>query len=108
MRTLKFIVKGQTISLDPNCNFEGLAPCTEGYLQAEFSFSKGWESCIKVVAFFSNLGVEFEPQVLNKTNVCIIPPEALKNRIFKLQVIGKRDNYVIRTNRLGVYQRGGN
>lgn len=108
MRTLKFIVNGQTISLDPRCDFEGLIPGTEGYLQAEFSFSKEWENCLKVVAFFSNLGREYEPQVLNKGNVCTIPPEALKNRVFKVQVIGKRKDYTLRTNRLGVYQRGGN
>lgn len=107
MRTLRFIVNGQTISLDPNCDFNGLIPGSEGYLQAEFSFSKEWESCIKVVAFFSNLGVEYEPQVLNKQNVCTIPPEALKHRVFKVQIIGKKENYMLRTNRLGVYQRGG-
>ena len=108
MRTLKFIVNGQTISLDPKCDFEGLIPGTEGYLQAEFSFSKEWDNCLKVVAFFSNLGREYEPQVLNSRNVCTIPPEALKNRVFKVQVIGKRKDYTLRTNRLGVHQRGGN
>ena len=106
MRTLRFIVKGQTISLDPKCDFEGLVPGTEGYLEAEFSFSKEWESCVKVVAFFSNLGVEYEPQLLNSRNVCKIPPEALKNRVFKVQVIGKRKDYILRTNRLSVKQGG--
>jgi len=106
MRTLRFIVKGQTISLDPQCDFKGLIPGTEGYLEAEFSFSKEWESCIKVVAFFSNLGREYEPQVLNRRNVCIIPQEALANRIFKVQVVGKKDNYTLRTNRIAVRQEG--
>lgn len=106
MRTLRFIVKGQTISLDPQCDFEGLIPGTEGYLQAEFSFSKEWESCVKVVAFFSNLGREYEPQVVNKQNVCIIPHDALKNRVFKVQVIGKKENYTLRTNRIAVKQGG--
>ena len=106
MRTLKFIVNGQTISLDPNCDFEGLIPGSEGYLQARFSFSKEWESCVKVVAFFSNLGVEYEPRVLNEQNVCIIPQEALKHRVFKVQIIGKKENYMLRTNRLSIRQGG--
>lgn len=106
MRTLKFIVNGQTIGLDPKCSFKGLVPGTEGYLEAQFSFSKEWENCLKVVAFFSNLGVEYEPQVLNSQNVCKIPHEALKNRIFKVQVIGKRKEYTLRTNRLSVRQGG--
>ena len=106
MRTLKFIVNGQTISLDPTCNFEGLIPGTEGYLEAQFSFSKEWDNCIKVVAFFSNLGVEYEPQVLNRRNVCTIPPEALKNRVFKIQVLGQHNNVKIRTNKIAVRQEG--
>ena len=40
MRTLKFIVEGQIIKQDPNCDFSNLVPGTEGYLRAEFSFSR--------------------------------------------------------------------
>ena len=40
MRTLKFIVNGQIIKQDPKCDFSNLIPASEGYLVAEFSFSK--------------------------------------------------------------------
>ena len=106
MRTLKFVVEGQNISLDPNCDFSGLVPGTEGYLEAQFSFSPEWNGCAKVAAFFSSLGREFTPQVINGTS-CIIPPEALEKSVFKVQVIGKKDNYTLRTNRIIVHQRGG-
>ena len=51
MRTLKFIVEGQIIRPDPSCDFSGLVPGSEGYLRAEFSFSKDWVNTIKVVSF---------------------------------------------------------
>lgn len=108
MRTLKFNVSGQTIAQDPTCNFDGLVPGTEGYLQAEFTFSSEWESAVKVVGFFSNMGREYTPQVLNDGKTCVIPTDALRNRIFKLQVIGKNEKHTLRTNKLTVTQKGGN
>ena len=104
MRTLKFIVEDQIIKPDPKCDFSNLVPGTEGYLNAEFSFSKGWENCTKVAAFYSNLGREYEPQVLNRRGVCLIPAEALQNSIFKVQVLGQKENFTIRTNKLVVRQ----
>ena len=108
MRTLKFIVNGQTVTQDPTCSFDGLVPGTDGYLQAEFAFSPEWESTVKVVGFFSNMGREYAPQLLNNNRTCVIPTDALRNRIFKIQVIGKNEKYTIRTNKLTVAQKGGN
>lgn len=104
MRTLKFIVEAQTIRQDPNCDFSGLVPGSEGYLKAEFTFSKDWSGCRKVAAFYSNLGREYEPQILNNGDSCMIPSEALQRSIFKMQVIGKKDGYRICTNKLTVVQ----
>ena len=107
MRTLKFIVDGQSIKQNPSCDFSGLVPGTEGYLKAEFSFSPDWDNTVKVAGFFSNMGKEYEPQILKDGQSCIIPAEALKNRIFKVQVIGKRGDYKIITNKVTVSQNGG-
>lgn len=106
MRTLKFIVSGQTITLDPGCNCDNLIPGTKGYLQAEFSFSKEWENCVKVAAFFSNLGREYEPQVIKDNMTCTIPAEALKKSIFKVQVMGQKGEFKLQTNKVKVYQKG--
>ena len=107
MQTLKFIIKGQSIEIDPENNANSLVPGTEGYVLAEFTFSKEWDKCAKVAAFYSNLGREFEPQILNDGKLCVIPKEALSLSIFKVKVFGKKDDYTICTNKVTVHQKGG-
>ena len=107
MRTLKFIVNGQTITLDPECDISNLIPGTNGYVQAKFTFSREWDRCIKVAAFYSNLGKEYEPQLVNEQNLCKIPEEALKKPAFKVQILGKHRGRNFQTNTTIVYQRGG-
>ena len=107
MRTLKFIVDGQIIRQDPNCDFSGLVPGTEGYLRAEFSFTQEWNDCVKVAAFFAMMGAEYDPQVLQEGRFCMIPKEALKLRNFKIQVIGKGQDKLLKTDKVTVSQNGG-
>lgn len=107
MRTLKFIVDGQIISRDPNCDFSDLVPGTEGYLRAEFSFSPEWRGCAKVAGFYSVMGNEYPPQVLTDGKSCIIPAEALARQTFRINVIGKNGEMKLTTNRVSVYQDGG-
>lgn len=106
MKTLKFKVEGQTITLDPECNAEKLVPGSEGYVLAEFEFSKEWNNYAKVAAFYSNLGREFEPQILKEGKLCVIPSEALKLSIFKVKIFGKKDDTIC-TNKVIVHQKGG-
>ena len=106
MRVLRFIVDGQTISQDPACDFSGLVPGTEGYLRAEFQFSSDWEGSTRVASFFSSLGKEYKPQILEKGVSCVIPVEALAKSIFKVQVIGRKGDVKLRTNKVIVYQKG--
>lgn len=108
MRTLKFIVNGQSIILDPECDITGLVPGTNGYVRAKFTFSSEWDRCVKVAAFYSNLGIEYPPQALKNGEVCDIPSEALKKSIFKVKVFGKKNDYTICTNKVTVHQKGGN
>jgi hypothetical protein len=107
MRILEFIVDGQTIKQDPECDFTNLVPGSEGYLQAKFSFSSDWDGCIKVVAFYSPLGREYPPQAIGNSGICTIPPEALKKRAFKVQVLAKKKGVKLVTNRLTITQDGG-
>ena len=106
MRTLRFIVKDQIIEKDPKCNFDDLVPGTEGYLRAEFYFSPEWTGCVKVAAFYSRLGKEFEPQILKDGKTCVIPAEALEQRIFKIRVIGKKEGLKLTTNKVSIEQNG--
>lgn len=110
MRVLRFIVDGQTITKDPDCDFEGIVPGTEGYLKARFVCSEEWKSMGLVASFWSPMGKEYTPQLV-LDGVCTIPSEALENRKFKVQLMGctKRDGEVKKlvTNKLEVEQNGG-
>lgn len=108
MRSLRFIVNRQSITQDPKCDFSGLVPGTNGYLKAEFSFSPDWNGMSKVAAFYSPLGIEYPPQILEDGKTCDIPAEALAKSSFKIQVMGKNaDDLIIVTNKLTVIQNGG-
>lgn len=107
MRTLKFIVTGQVIKPHPDCDLEGLVPGTDGYLKAEFSFSREWDGYVKVAAFYNALGIEYSPQPLTDGASCIIPAEALEKRVFKIKIIGKKDQSKLTTNKVAVIQSGG-
>lgn len=107
MRTLKFIVQDQIITKDPNCDFSNLVPGTEGYLQAEFTFSKEWNACSKVAAFYSPMGYEYPPQMIEDTT-CMIPAEACAKRNFGIKIFGKGPNgFKITTDTVVVSQTGG-
>lgn len=107
MRTLKFIVEDQIVKQDPNCDFSGLVPGTKGYLQAEFSFSSAWDGYVKVAAFHSIMGREYEPQPLENGTTCMIPAEACAKKEFRIQVLGKKGDDRIVTDKFVVVQNGG-
>jgi hypothetical protein len=107
MSTFNFIVKGDMIELDPTCDISNLRPGPDGYLRAKFEFSSVWKGCTKVAAFFSNLGKEYEPQIIENNNTCIIPAECFSKNVFKVQVIGQNTNYKLRTNKVQVRLKGG-
>ena len=106
MRVLSFIVDGEDIFNDPSCDFSGLFLSKNKDVRAEFVFSPEWNDKTKVVAFWSILGSEYEPKELQDDNTCIIPPEALDRAAFKIQVLGKKGNSKITTNKLTVLQLG--
>lgn len=108
MRILKFLVDGEILKQDPSCDFGGLFPGRNPDIQAEFVFSKEWNSRLKVVAFRSMLDQEYTPQVLGEDNTCVIPKEALARPAFKVQIMGKHRGRIIKTNSITVFQRGGN
>ena len=107
MRTLRFIVDGQTVKQDPTCDFSGLFLNKDSGVCAEFIFSSEWNDKIKVVAFWSILDKEYEPQALDNKNACIIPVEAFARASFKIQVLGIRGHERLTTNKLVVLQTGG-
>ena len=107
MRTLRFIVDGQTIKQDPTCDFTNLFSDRRLDICAEFDFSSEWSDKIKVAAFWSMLDKEYEPQALDEKNTCIIPSEAFARASFKIQVLGIRGSKKLTTNKLVILQTGG-
>lgn len=107
MRVLKFIVDGQTMMQDPACDFSGLVPGSDGYLQAEFVLSPDWNGRSVIAAFYSALGKEYMPQIVNEYGVCKIPKEALAKRTFKVELWGGSKGHTVKTNRVAVHQNGG-
>ena len=107
MRILRFIVDGQTIKQDPTCDFTNLFSDRRLDICAEFDFSSEWSDKIKVVAFWSMLDQEYEPQALDDKNSCTIPSDALKRASFKIQVLGLRGSEKLATNKLTILQTGG-
>lgn len=106
MQILRFIVDGKTIKQDPSCDFSGLFPGKNPNIRAEFTFSSEWNNKVKVAAFWSILDKEYEPQVI-EDGACIIPTEALLKPSFKIQILGKKGNERIDTNKLTILQKGG-
>ena len=107
MRTLRFIVDGETVTKDPSCDFTGLSPRNASEICAEFVFSPEWDGRVKVVAFQSMLDKEYEPQLLGDDNTCEIPKEALAKPAFKIHILGKHKGRVYKTTKFIVHQRGG-
>lgn len=103
MRTLKFNVEGQSITPAPNCDFSGIVPGTEGYLEASFAFSEEWRGC-GMIAVFTKLGEEYLVKLENGS--CTIPEEALTYKRFGVEVIGVRPGYRIKTGKAVVEQNG--
>lgn len=107
MRVLKFIVDDTTIKEDPTCDFTGLFPGNTEPVRVEFTFSNDWKSKVKVAGFWSIMGTEYEPQVINDDGSCEIPVEVLSKLAFKIQVLGKqRGSGIKRTDLITVYQSG--
>ena len=107
MRTLRFVVEDQTLKQDPHCDFSGLVPGTEDYLQVSFSFSSVWIGYGKTVIFRSMLGKVYSQTELKDGKTCVVPIDALKKRAFKMQIVGQRGKQKILTNKLVVNQTGG-
>lgn len=105
MRTLRFIVDAQKISPDPSCDFTGIVPGTAGYLKAHFSFSSEWRGLAKVAEFRRyDIDEAVPAKIIN--GKCEIPAETLRGKKWYVNVVGKRGNIRITTDRAEVKQEG--
>lgn len=102
-RILKFDVDKQRLTKKRNCDFSNIVAGSVGYLKAKFYFSQSeWKDCIKAASFW--IGDEEHAVILDKSNTCEIPPEALTGDRFYVSVTGVRQDYKIATNKTKVKQ----
>lgn len=102
-RILEFNVDRQRLIRKQSCDFTGLVAGSVGYLQAKFYFSKEWDDCAKVATFGTEQDGEY-PMLLDESDICNIPAEALKNEYFFVKVLGGKPAYRLETNRLKIKQ----
>lgn len=103
MRTLKFIVDGQSIRPDPSCDFSGIVQGTKGYLQAEFIFDDEWKDLFKVAEFRKYLTSDAKPVPI-VGGKCMVPEEVTDTRKWKVRIVGKRGDKRLTTNHAEVVQ----
>lgn len=102
-RILEFEVNKQRITKRRGCDFTNIVSGTTGYLKAKFYFSKSeWRGCAKAASFW--VGDKEYGALLDKSNICEIPPEALLADRFYVSVTGIREDYKIATNKTKVKQ----
>lgn len=102
MRTLSFIIEGQKIKKDPDCDFSGLVGGTAGYLRAKFTFDKEWDDYKKVASFFDERGREKGMLIIS--GECEIPAQATAGTKFEVSVLGAKKDRRIRTGRVTIRQ----
>ena len=102
-RVLEFTVNKQRIVRNRDCDFSHIVAGSVGYLKAKFYFnSNEWKGCKKAASFWLN-GIE-SAALLDRTNTCLIPSEALIGEKFEVSVTGMKDTFKITTNRTKVKQ----
>ncbi len=106
MRTLKFVVEGQSIKKKSDCDFSGLVSGSENYLKAKFLFSVEWHGCKKAASFWLGSGETAKEYavLLDDFDSCMIPSEVLTAEQFKVSVTGVKKLYKITTNQTKVRQ----
>lgn len=102
MRTLNFVLDGQRLMKDKDCDFSNIVAGSVGYLKAKFQFSSEWSGCRKAASFW--VGEEEHAVMINAQNECVIPSDALKNDSFKVSVTGMKDGYQITSSKIKIKQ----
>lgn len=103
-RVLSFIVEGQSIKKDPNCDFSGLVTGTKGFYQAKFTFGKEWKDYKKIAVFRNRQVTKYVP-IMN--GVCEIPDEVVDSMLYYVSIIGKSGSTSIPTIEVSVRQNKG-
>ena len=104
VRTLEFVIDGQRLKKDPNCNFSGIVAGSKGYLTCHFTFSSEWKGLNKAVIFKDGDKKIYEPI---KYDACKVPDEITDSSRIHIQIAGKDDAMFLQTNDAVIIQKKG-
>lgn len=101
MRTLNFSVHNQCLSKQGD--FSNIVSGSQGYLKCTFSFCSEWDGLLKVAEFRV---YESDDPILEKiiSNSCMVPAEVTKKKQWYVNVIGKKGEKKITTNKERIKQ----
>lgn len=74
-------------------------------MRIKINFPSEWDRAAKVMAFYTREHKECTPQVIENDS-CIVPLEALKDLVFFVEILGKKNGKTMKTNRASIYQNG--
>lgn len=103
-RVLSFVVEGQTIKKDEQCDFTGLVSGTKGYYAAKFSFDKTWKDYQKIAVFRTTSTKKYVPIV---DGICEIPDEVTEGLLYYVSVVGVVGDVTLPTTETFVRQKRG-
>lgn len=103
-RVLSFIIEGQSIKKDPNCDFTGLVSGTKGFYQAKFTFDKEWKEYKRIAIFKARNITKFIPII---DGTCPIPDEVTEHLNYRISVLGQNGSQSIPTTEVSIRQNKG-
>lgn len=106
MRTLHLKVDGDRCSKDPSSTFVGRRTDVGQLIKIAVSFSQEWDHAIKVMTFYDANHKECTPKEI-RDGVCEVPVECLKYNTFYVQVLGKKNGKILKTDTICISQIGG-
>lgn len=104
MQDLKFILKGQMIKKDPESPFSKMVAGTSNYYVAVFDMDTSWTGYSCLAHFIATGCSEYVPIVNGRAT---IPDNILAHKNFLVEVIGKNNKSVLKSNINRVVQIGG-
>ena len=104
LRTLEYDITRQKITRTAGCDFTGLAPGTKGYLKVKFhTITDEWIRCEKFAVFYID-DIEICDVKLDKDDACIVPDYITAQKEFYIALVGKNDDFQIKTSQIRVKQ----
>ena len=102
-RVLEFDVDKQRITKNRDCDFSHIVAGSVGYLKAKFNFRDSqWKACKKAASFWLN--GEESAVLLDESDMCLIPSEALVGEKFSVSLTIAYNGTQFTTNQTKVKQ----